>query len=158
SASLTVKDGRIHKSASESIAFGDLVKGTPLVATVTEKASLKPAKDWSVAGTRVGKIDGRDFVTGRHRYTSDMTREGMPHGKVVRPPAYGATLVNADTSAAEAMTGVVVVRDGAFLGVAAPTVDATLAAAAAIKAQWTTGSGASARTLFADLKTKLERG
>jgi nicotinate dehydrogenase subunit B len=156
-AAVTVKDGRVHKSATESMGFGDLVKGTPLVATVTDTTPLKPAKEWSVAGTRVMKIDGRDFVTGRHRYTSDMTREGMLHGKVVRPPAYGATLVKADTSAAEAMKGVVVVRDGTFLGVAAPTMEAAAAAAAAIKAEWTAGSGASARTLFADLKTKLER-
>jgi isoquinoline 1-oxidoreductase len=70
----------------------------------------------------------------------------------VRPPAYGAALVKADTSAAEAMPGVVVTRDGNFLAVAAPTAAAAHDAAAAIKAEWTAGSGASARTLFNDLK------
>ena len=50
--------------------------------------------------------------------------------------AFGATLVSVDTSAAERMPGVVVVHDGNFLGVAAPS--ATIAANAinAIKAEW----------------------
>jgi isoquinoline 1-oxidoreductase len=87
-----------------------------------------------------------------------MKKDGMLHGKVVRPPAYGVTLVKADTSAAGAMPGVVVVRDGTFLAVAAPTTAAANAAAAAIKAEWTPGPRASARTLFADLKAGADAG
>jgi len=139
------------KTLTPSI-FGELVKGSPLVATVTNTVAPKPASQWTVAGQAAPKVDGRDFVTGRHRYTTDLTRESMLHAKIVRPPAYGATLVNADTRAAEAMPGVVVVRDGNFLGVAAPTVAAAGAAMEAIKAEWSAGPRASARTLFADLK------
>src|SRR5262249_26325798 len=104
------------------VPLGDLVKGEPLVATITDTTALKPAASWSIAGKTTPKINGRDFVTGRHRYTSDLTRAGMLHGKVVRPPTYGATLVKLDTTAADAMPGVVVVRDGNFLAVAAPTI------------------------------------
>jgi isoquinoline 1-oxidoreductase len=136
--------------------FGELVKGSPLVATVTNTVATKPATAWTVAGTKVPKVDGRDLVTGKHRYTTDLTRDGMLHAKVVRPPTYGATLVTADTRAAEAMPGVVVVRDGSFLAVAAPTIAAANAAVDAITAQWSAGSGASARTLFADLKAGAE--
>ena len=150
---VTVKDGRVHGSgAAQSIGFGELVKNAPLVATVSEKTVLESPKDWAVAGTAVPKINGRDIVTGRHRYTSDMTPEGLLYGRIVRPPSYGATLARVDASAAEAMPGVVVVHDGNFLGVAAPTATAAGQAALAIKAEWTAGSGASARTLFTDLK------
>ena len=55
------------------------------------------------------------------------------------------------------MKGVTVVRDGNFLAVAAPTIAAASEAAAIIKAEWTSGTGVSGRTLFADLKTKAER-
>src|SRR5262245_288649 len=136
--------------------FGELVKGSPLVATCANNVAPKPATAWTVAGTKVAKVDGRDFVTGKHRYTTDLTRDGMLHGRVVRPPAYGATLVNADTRAAEAMPGVVVVRDGSFLGVAAPTIAAANAAVDAIEAEWSAGPKASARTLYADLKAGAE--
>jgi nicotinate dehydrogenase subunit B len=154
---LAVSDGRVRRAdTSESLGFGDLVKGSPLVATVTDDTRLKPPTEWTVAGLALPKINGRDVVTGRHRYTSDMNKRGMLHARIVRPPAYGATLLTADISAAEALPGVVVVRDGNFLGVAAPTASAASAAATAIKAEWTAGPGASARTLFTDLKTKLE--
>ena len=154
---ITVSDGRVRRTdGSASLGFGDLVKESPLVATVTYGTELKPPAEWSVAGRFLPKINGRDIVTGRHRYTSDMKRDGMLHARVVRPPAYGATLTKAETGPAEAMPGVVVVRDGNFLGVAAPTPSAASAAVAAIKAEWTPGSGVSARTLFSDLKAKLE--
>jgi CO/xanthine dehydrogenase Mo-binding subunit len=156
---LTAAGGQVHVAggaAQRSVGIGDLVKGAPLVAAVSEATTPKPAATWTVAGTPVPKINGRDFVTGRHRYTSDMTADGMLHGTVVRPPAYGATLVRADTSRAEAMPGVIVVHDGDFLGVAAPTPAAATAAAAAIEAEWTGGSGISARTLFADLKSTAD--
>ena len=58
-------------------------------------------------------------MSGKHEYTTDLKREGMLHGKVVRPSAFDATLVSAEVKAAEAMPGVTVVRDGNFVGVAA---------------------------------------
>ena len=154
---IVAANGRVRgASAAQSIGFGELIAGAPLVARVTETTVLASPKDWTVAGTRVPKVNGRDFVTGRHRYTSDLTRAGMLHARILRPPAYGATLGRADTTAAGAKPGVTVVRDGNFLGVAAPTPAAAAEAAAAINAEWDAGAGASARTLFADLKTKTE--
>ena len=84
------------------------------------------------------KVDGRDFVTGRHQYTPDVVRPDMLHGRIVRPDGYGATLVSVDDSRAQAMPGVSVVRDGDFLGVVAPTERAATRAAAAIQAAWRT--------------------
>jgi isoquinoline 1-oxidoreductase len=139
-----------------SVPLKELVKGEPLVATVSDKTATRPPTAWTVAGRPLPKINGRDIVTGRQQYTVDVTRPGLLHAKVVRPPAYGATLISADVSGAEAMKDVVVVRDGQFIAVAAPTAAQATEAAAAVKAEWTPGSGASARPLFADLKTNLE--
>jgi len=44
----------------------------------------------------------------------------MLHGKVLRPPSFGATLTSYDDSAARSMTGVTIVRDGDFVAAAAP--------------------------------------
>jgi isoquinoline 1-oxidoreductase len=60
------------------------------------------------------------------------------HGKVLRPPAFGATLAICDTSAAEAIPGVTVVRDGEFVGVTAADEPTAARALAAIRADWTT--------------------
>ncbi len=45
----------------------------------------------------------------------------MQYGKVLRPPAYGATLKSIDLAPAQSLSDVTVVRDGDFVGVAAPT-------------------------------------
>ncbi len=59
-------------------------------------------------------------MTGGAAYVQDVRLPGMLHGRVVRPPRYGAKLESFDEAAVKAMPGVVaVVRDGSFLGVVA---------------------------------------
>src|SRR5258708_2711811 len=121
---------------SKSLSFADVAKGKKLVKVIPEDIATTPAKDWTIAGTSVPKVDGRDFVTGKHKYTSDVKLPGMLYGKVVRPSAFNATLVLADTKAAEAMPGVTVVRDGNFLGLTAPSQQAVATALKAISFDW----------------------
>src|SRR5262249_39832991 len=63
------------------------------------------------------RVGAAALVTGAHHYTSDLRRPGMLYGKIVRPAAFGAKLVSAETGAVRAMPGVVVVQEGDFLGV-----------------------------------------
>src|SRR6202011_708741 len=95
---------------------------------------------------------------GRHQYTSDIKREGMLYGKVVRPTAFDATLVSVDTKAAEAMPGVTVVRDKTFIGVAAPDQQTALRAADAIVADWKAAGQPSNSELFDLLRKPLLEG
>jgi isoquinoline 1-oxidoreductase len=97
-------------------------------------------------------VDGRAFVTGKHQYTPDMRPEGMLHGKVLRPPSFGATITSCDDAAAKAMTGVVVVRDGDFVGVAAPSEHGAQRALDAIHAQWKEVPQISSKEIFSYLK------
>jgi isoquinoline 1-oxidoreductase len=60
----------------------------------------------------------------------------MGYGCVLRPPGYGATLRRADTSRAEALPGVSVIRDGDFIGVVAATSAAARRAVEAIDTSW----------------------
>jgi isoquinoline 1-oxidoreductase len=112
---------------------------------------FKPTADWKLLGQPHAKVNGRDFVTGRHQYPSDIQRPGMMYGRIVRPDRFEAKLVSADTTAAEKM-GATVVRDGDFLGVAASNPTAAAQAAAAIKAAWKADPQTSTKTLFSDLK------
>ena len=82
------------------------------------------------------KVTAANVVTGVSRYTSDLARPGMLHGRVLRAPAFGSTLRSLDVSEVEAMPGVTVVRDGSFVGVTAPTVPLAARAVAAIRAEW----------------------
>ena len=96
----------------------------------------RPARRLGLRGKPVKKINGRDFVTGTHAYTPDMTRPQMLMGRVIRPDALGAEPLSVDDSRAKAMPGVTVVRDGNFIGVVAPDERALQAAAAAVVVKW----------------------
>jgi nicotinate dehydrogenase subunit B len=138
---LAAKDGRVLDPASgRSLTFGELTRGQDLVHEV-EAAPLSAPKDWKVAGTPARKVMGRDFVTGRHRYSADLARPGMLHGKVLRPAGFEATLGSVDVSAAQKMPGVTVVKDGDFLGVAAADLGGAERALSEIKAEWKEASG-----------------
>src|ERR1039458_672067 len=153
-AALIVANGKITApNANQSLTYGELTKGEKLVATVSGNAPLTPAKDWKIAGTPVLKANGRDFVTGKHQYPSDITLPGMMFGKVVRPQGYNATLDSIDTAAAEKMTGVKLVRDGDFIGVVAPDAWTAEQAFASIKSKWNVAAGQpSNQTIFDYLK------
>jgi nicotinate dehydrogenase subunit B len=134
--SLTVADGKISRAGTnDSATFAELARGHQLVKSVRGQAVTAPAQ-WTVAGTAVPKVDGRDFVTGRHKYASDIKLPGMLHGKVARPAALGATLDTADTKAAEGMEGITVVRDGDFVGVAAANPELAARGLGAIGMEW----------------------
>ena len=69
----------------------------------------------ATAGTSLAKVNGHAIVTGAHKYTYDLKRQGMLYSKVLYPPQFGATLISLDASAAEAMPGVQVVHEGNFV-------------------------------------------
>ena len=158
--SLTVANGKITDPASnESIGYGQLTKGEKLVTTVSSTVSFIPAKDWKIAGTAIPKANGREFVTGKHQYPSDIVLTGMMFGKVLRPQGYNATLDSVDTAAAEKMPGVKLVRDGDFIGLVAPDAWTAEQALAAIKAKWNVPAGQpSNANIFDYLKSNPEAG
>src|SRR5262249_2116905 len=119
-ASLACRDGKIwHEATGKSLDYGSIAKGRSLTKTISEDTPETPSKDWKVAGQSIEKINGRTFVTGGHKYTSDISRLGMLHGKVLRPASLGATLLSVVTDGVRELEGVVVVRDGEFVGAAA---------------------------------------
>jgi nicotinate dehydrogenase subunit B len=150
-AGITVTNGKVM-AGNRSAGFGELTQGQKLTRTIPASEALTPATQWKVAGTSVPKVNGREIVTGTHRYTYDVKRPGMLYGKVLYPPQFGARLVSLDSSAAEAIPGVKVVRDtfkigreGAgpdLVGVVAPDLETAQKALAALKAEWKPVTGA----------------
>ncbi len=154
---LVASEGRItNPHTGQALSYGELTHGQKIVHPIASDPKLTPAADWKVAGTPVPKVNGRDFVTGKHQYASDLSRPGMLHGKVVRPSGFSAKLVSADTRAAEKTPGVTVVRDGDFIGVAAPDVSTAQRAAEAVRATWQVPPQPSNRELFEYLKQNVD--
>ena len=118
--SLAAKDGAVADASGRSISFGELTHGQNLTGVVSSQASEEPRDRWAVRGEPLHKVNARAIVTGTHAYPADVIRPGLLIGRVIRPPALGATVKAVDDSKARAMAGVMVVRDGEFIGVVAP--------------------------------------
>lgn len=156
-ATLTNADGKItNLSNRKCLSYGELTRGEKLITTVSSSVSLLSAKDWKVAGTAVPKANGRDFVTGKHQFPSDISLPGMMFGRVLRPEGFNARLDSVDTSEAEKIPGVKLVRDGDFIGVVAPDAWTAEQAIITIKAKWSVPPQPSNKTLFDHLKSNPE--
>lgn len=153
---LVAADGKVtDPETKRSVEYAVLVKGQQLTQTISAEDSPIPPTQWTVQGQSSPKVDGRDFVTGKHRYPSDQKLPEMLHGKILRPASFGATLVSIDAHEAEQIPAVTVVHDGNFVGVVAPSVEIASRAVKAIRAEWKTEPQPSGKELFEYLKKNV---
>src|SRR5438105_1365855 len=105
-------------------------------------------KERRLIGTKIQRLDGPEKATGRAKYSYDINRPGLLHGKILRSPYAHARLKSVDVSAAEKMPGVKAIyriaKDGAelfyagdeILGLAADTEEHARDAVRAIKVEY----------------------
>jgi len=164
-AAVTVRDGKALDAAGRrEVTYADLA-GTDEAAKLFKQTpppgvEVTPVKQWKVMGISHARVNARDLVTGRHQFPSDIARPGMLYGKVLRAPSYGAKLTALDDSAAKAIAGATVVRDGDFVGVAAPTAHAASLALAALEAgaKWSTAAHPSSTEVYDYLRKNARDG
>ena len=138
---LAVSEGRVT-AGQESVTYAELVADHPLRLKVDPALPTRNPATFKVVGTSVARVDIPAKCTGTFTYMHDFRVDGMLHGRVVRPPTMGGTLVSVDEDSVRDIPGVVkVVRDGSFLGVVARTEWAAIRASRALKAQWTDWAG-----------------
>src|SRR5258708_6974839 len=126
-ADLTVAGGIVAgPDGAPSIGYCDLLTGIRRVERVPADAPVTPAAAPPPAGAGgrrarppAGAARAAAGAPGPTPSPADLRLDGMRHGCVLRAPAFGATLRGADTTAAEALPGVSVIRDGDFVGVVA---------------------------------------
>jgi CO/xanthine dehydrogenase Mo-binding subunit len=118
--SLRTDDGAVIAPDGRRLTYGELVAADLLHVQTQTTSRLKDPVSFKVMGQSVPRVDIPAKVTGAAAYVQDMRLPGMVHARVVRPPSYGAQLMECDTAAVEKLPGVVkIVRDGNFLAVAA---------------------------------------
>ncbi len=136
---LTVTDGTITARGGSSVTYWDIATEDLLKREATGDVPPKPAAQHSVIGAAVPRRDIPSKVSGSPSYVHDLDLPGMLHGRVARPPSYGAKLTALDEAEVRAMPGVVaVVRDGSFVGVVAEREDQAIRALNRMKriARW----------------------
>lgn len=140
---LRLADGSVVGADNDQkIAFAELIGDRLFDLKVDKAAKPKDPALYTLVGRSVARLDIPAKIFGTFTYMQDVRVPGMVHGRVVRPPALGATLESVDDSRALALPGVIrVVREGNFLGVVAKTEWGAIRAADALEARWSAGTG-----------------
>ena len=117
---LKADDGAIVADNGKRVSYGDLVNDQLLhVRAELEPKLVEPTKHRMV-GKSLPRVDIPAKVTGGESYVQDLRFPDMVHGRVVRPPSYGAVLRGIDIAAVEAKPGLLKIhRDGSYLAVIA---------------------------------------
>ena len=117
---LTTRDGMIIAPDGRRVSYGEAVRNANLHQNAQPGAPKKAPARYGVIGRNLPRVDIPAKVTGGASYVQDLRLPGMVHARVIRPPAYGAKLIEVDSARVEALPGVIkVVRDGSYLAVVA---------------------------------------
>jgi nicotinate dehydrogenase subunit B len=141
---LVAADGSISvkNNPSKKVSYGELLGGKRFNLALDKNAKRKPPSQWTVLGQPVMRPDLPALVSGQFEFVHNVRLPGMLHGKVVRPPAVGATVIRVDEDSVKDMPGLVkVVVKKNFVGVVAEKPWQAIQVAAKLKVDWTPGSG-----------------
>jgi nicotinate dehydrogenase subunit B len=140
---LLVQDGVFSVSGgdpSNHISYGQLLEGKRFNLALNSGAVPKDARQYTVLGTSVPRIDLPAKVTGQFQYVQQVRLPGMLHGKVARSPFVGAKLISVDRSSVEGLPGSVqVIVNHDFVGVVADTEWHAIQAVKALAVTWSSG-------------------
>ncbi|MBI5249975.1 MAG: xanthine dehydrogenase family protein molybdopterin-binding subunit [Desulfomonile tiedjei] len=135
---LETKSGIVceKQSPDKKVSYGELAKGKRIERQLPDKPSLKAISGFTISGKSPLRTDAVLKVTGTAKYAGDISLPGMLYARILRPPAHGAKLLEAETSAAEKIPGVQVVRERDLIAVLHSRPDEAENALKAIKAKF----------------------
>ncbi len=149
--SLRAENGNVVGTSGKQVTYEDLIGGRHFSLTLDKAARRRPQSEWTVLGKPVPSLDLHELITGRFEFLHYVRVPGMLHGRVVRPPAIGASLLNVDHASIKDIPGVlkVVIRKN-FVGVVAETQYSAVRAARRLKVEWDPGPKLPSQESFFD--------
>ncbi len=103
----TEKGMVIHPAAGEQLSYGQLVPVAAALPVPREyDVEAKNEADFRIVGTRVGRVDNPEIVTGKAIFGLDVKVPNMLYAVVARNPAIGGSITGFDDSQARQVAGV----------------------------------------------------
>lgn len=135
---LVTRDGFVvdQQNPASRISYGALAKGQTIARHIDPKPKPEPVSSHTICGQPFGRKDALLKVTGKAQYAGDIRVPDMMCARILRPPVHGAKLKSVDTSEAEKMPGVRIVRDGDLIAALHSSFDLAEAALSKIKAEF----------------------
>jgi CO/xanthine dehydrogenase Mo-binding subunit len=155
---LTARDGAVTVTgeASRRVTYAELIGGRMFEVPLDANAARKSPREWTVLGRSIRRVDLPDMVTARLEYVHNVRVPGMLHGRPVRPPAVGASLMSVDESSIKDIPGIVkVVTRKNYVGVVAEKQWQAIQAAQRLAVTWSAGSGLPNQAQYYDYMRKM---
>ncbi len=135
---LVAKQGIIFNknNTDEKISYADLVQGKKIDKHLQEKPDIKPYSQHIISGKPTDRMDAEQKVTGQAKFTGDIHLPGMLYARILRAPAHGGKILSVDTSDAEKIKDIQIIRDGDSVAVLHKYPDVAEKALGLIKAQY----------------------
>jgi CO/xanthine dehydrogenase Mo-binding subunit len=136
---LHAEGGMVVGDDGRRVGYGELVGDRLLHVRAQPQSDLVDPALHRLVGKPVPRVDIPAKLTGGAAFVQDLRLPNMVHGRVVRPPSYGARLRQIDSAAAQALPGILkILRDGSYLAVVALREYQAIAAmrALAAAAEW----------------------
>ncbi len=148
---LSIDEGIISAGSAKRVSYAELIGGKRFNLTLDSAATRRSPDHWTVLGKPVPSLDMPMLATGRFEFVHNVHVPGMLHGRVVRPPALGSTLISVDESSLRGLPGLVkvVVRKN-FVGVVAEKQWQAEQAARRLRVNWSTPVTLPAQETFYD--------
>jgi nicotinate dehydrogenase subunit B len=132
----------VRGNAGQRASYAELIGGKQFNLKVTGKVKPKAPADYKLVGMSQPRWDIPEKVFATFTYMQDVKVDGMLHGRMLRPPAHGASVVSIDENSVAHMPGLVkVVRVGDLVGVVCAREEQAIAAAQALKITWSDWAG-----------------
>ncbi len=116
--------------------YAELTEGKRIERKLDKKAALESVSEFTVMGKPTLRRDAMDKVTGKAKYAADIRVPGMLSAAILRPPAHGAKLQSVDTSEAERLPGIHIVKEGDMVAALHEHPDIAASALSMVKAQF----------------------
>jgi nicotinate dehydrogenase subunit B len=130
----------VQTDPAKQVSYGQLVGGKKFELALDPQAKRKPHAEWTVLGKPAHRVDLPALVTGQFEFVHNVRLSGMLHGRVVRPPSVGASVVSVDEASVANVPGLVkVVVKKNFVGVVARKPWQAIQAANQLKVNWSPG-------------------
>ena len=133
---LTLADGVITSKTGSRVKYEELVGTKHFNLPLSTTAKRRSVDQWTVLGKPVPSLDRVALMTGQFEFVHYVRVPGMLHGRVVRPPEMGATVLSVDDGSVSHAK--IVVRKN-FVGVVAETQYQAIQAARQLIVHWNPG-------------------
>ena len=133
-----------HQATQRKLRYGEVASAAARLEPPRD-VKLRDARDWTIAGKPLQRLDIRDKVIGKPVFGVDVSLPGMLHASIAQCPVFGGTLKSVDASAAERMRGVKkIVREDGYVAVVADSWWRANEALKKLNIEWDTGASGAA--------------